>query len=148
MKTLSALMLATALALATASTASAYSWQADKTSVKLRGILTFTPNEGSKQKPFKCLVVLDLKTKRTEITAVKFPKGDCEGVGFDDIPWRVNILTQNSGNIGGGSFASGDGVCVTIVTHFQDNGSGTWTLPVGGCIAGTMTSTPPVTIVP
>ena len=146
MKTLPALLLATALALATANTASAYSWSSSKTSVKLRGTLTFTPNEGGK--PFKCLVVMDLKTKRTEITAVKFPKGDCEGVGFSDIPWRVNILTQNSGHIAGGSYSSGDGICNTIITQFQDNGSGIWTLPIGGCIGGTMTSKPPVTIVP
>jgi hypothetical protein len=79
MKTVPALLLATSLAF-TANTASAYSWSSSKTSVRLRGILTFTPNEGGK--PFKCLVVMDLKTKRSLITAVKFPKVDCHGAWF------------------------------------------------------------------
>jgi hypothetical protein len=129
-----------------ANAASAYSWQSDKTSVKLRGTLTFTPNEGSKQKPFKCLVVMDLKTKRSLITAVKFPKSPC--AHFNDLPWNVDILTQNSGGFTGGSFLSGDGICNTLVTQFQVDGSGIWALPAGQCLSGTMTSKPPVTIVP
>jgi hypothetical protein len=146
MKTLPALLLATALALSTANTASAYSWSSDKTSVKLRGTLTFTPNEGSNPKPFKCLVVMDLKTKRSLITAVKFPKSNC--ALFSDLPWNARILNQNSGGFTGGSFESSDGNCVTGSTEFTDNGSGIFTLPAGQCLSGTMTSKPPVTIVP
>ena len=144
MKALPGLLLATALALSTANTASAYSWSSSKTSVKLRGTLTFTPNEGGK--PFKCLVVMDLKTKRSLITAVKFPK-NCDTV-FTGLPWNVDILTENSGGFAGGSFASGHGDCVTGSTEFQVNGSGIWTLPSGQCLSGTMRSEPPVTIAP
>jgi hypothetical protein len=68
--------------------------------------------------------------------------------GFDDFPWTVNILTQNSGDFGGGTFESSYGVCTTGGTAFQDNGSGIWTLSAGQCLSGTMTSDPPVTIVP
>jgi hypothetical protein len=143
MKTPIAITLA-ALALATANTASAYSWSADKTSVKLRGTLTLTPNEGGQ--PFKCLVVMDLKTKRSIITAVKFPK-NCNA-RFTGLPWNVDILTENSGGFAGGTFVSGNGDCVTGSTEFTDSGSGIWTLASGQCLSGTLTSNPPVTIVP
>jgi len=150
MKTPIAIVLV-ALALATATGASAYHFSPVRAAVHLHGKLTFTPNEGNGQ-PFTCSVTLDLKTKPLKtgpsiIKAVKFPHGDCQGVEFDGFPWGVQILNANSGAFGGGSYASADGICVTDETHFQDNGSGIWTLPVGGCLSGTLTSNPPTTIV-
>jgi hypothetical protein len=150
MKTLSGLLLATALALALAAAtdAAAYTWSPPNGSVHLHGRLTFTPNEGSKTHPFTCSVTMDFKPKPHVITAVRFPREDCEGVEFEAFPWDVYILQANAGSIGGGTFLSGAGICVTDGTQFQDNGAGVWTLPAGQCLSGTLTSNPPTTIVP
>ena len=61
MNTLPRLLLATALALAAATGASAYHFSPPDASVHLHGKLTFTPNEGGN--PFTCSVTFDLKTK-------------------------------------------------------------------------------------
>ena len=137
-----------ALVSLTANAASAYTWSPPKGSVRLHGQITFTPNEGGK--PFKCGVTMDFKPARNggEITAVKFPRGDCEGVGFSsEFPWKVGIQDANTGGIAGGQFTSGSGNCVQIGEPFQVNGSGIWTFYVG-CLVGTLTSDPPTTIVP
>ena len=145
MKTLPNLILATALVLTTANAASAYKFNPPHASVHLYGKMTFTPNEGGT--PFSCSVTLDLKTKKQDIIAVKFPKGNCD-VRFSDLPWGVEILTANSGQIFIGGFVSGNGICNQSVTTFQVDGSGIWTLPAGQCLSGTFKSTPPTTIVP
>jgi len=147
MKTLASLLLSVALISATATSASAYSFSPPDAAIRLTGTLTFTHSEGSGQ-PFTCKVVLDLKTKSNEIKAVKFPDGDCEGVSFVGLPWNVGISNANSGQFGQVIFESNEGNCIETVNQFQDNASGVWTLPAGGCLSGTLKSTPPVTIVP
>ena len=147
MKTLPGLLLATALALAAATDASAYKLSPPDVSAHLHGKLTFTPNEGANPQPFTCAVTFDLKTKIPAIKAVKFIKGDCDGVFFINMPFPVHINDANSGVIGGGSFGSPSGNCVGEETQFQDNKSGIWTLPAGQCISGRLTSNPPTTIV-
>ena len=134
-----------ALASFTANAASAYHFSPRDASVHLHGTLTFTPNEGGN--PFTCRITFDLKTKIPAIKAVKFLKGDCGGVTFQDMPWLVAITGPNSGLFGGGGFGSPAGNCVGRETSFQDNKSGIWKLPAGQCISGTLTSNPPVTIV-
>ncbi len=148
MKTLPVLFMAAALALATTTAASAYTWSPPKGSVRLHGKITFTPNEGGP--PFKCSITMDFKPARNggEITAVKFPRGDCEGVGFSsEFPWIVTIENANSGAIAGGQFDSARGNCVQFGESFQVNGSGIWTFYYG-CLVGKMTSYPPTTIGP
>jgi hypothetical protein len=146
MKTLPILFMAATMALATANAASAYTWSPPKGSVRLHGKITFTPNEGGK--PFKCSVTMDFKPARSQITAVKFPRGDCEGVNFGtEFPWNVGIINANSGGFGGGQFGSGSGTCVEGANTFEVNGSGIWTL-TGACLVGPLTSNPPTTIVP
>jgi hypothetical protein len=147
MKTLPGRLLATALALAAATNASAYHFSPPDVSAHLHGKLTFTPNEGANPQPFTCLITFDLKTKIPSIKAVKFIKGDCVGVTFQDMPFLVDITGANSGVFGGGGFTSSFGNCVGEETQFQDNKSGIWTLPAGQCISGTLTSNPPTTIV-
>jgi hypothetical protein len=135
-----------AVASLSANAASAYTWSPPKGSVRLHGKITFTPNEGGQ--PFKCSITMDFKPARGQITAVKFPHGDCEGVGFvTEFPWNVAIDNANSGGFGGGSFSSGSGGCVQNGEAFQVNGSGIWTL-TGECLGGNLTSNPPTTIVP
>ena len=148
MKTLPVLLMAATVALATANAASAYHWSPAKASVHLHGKITFTPNEGGT--PFKCSVTMDFKTARNggQITAVKFPHGDCEAVHFStEFPWNVGIINANSGGFGGGQFTSSSGNCVEGANTFQVNGSGIWTL-TGECLVGNLTSHPPTTIVP
>ncbi len=148
MKTLPGLLLATALALAAATDASAYHFSPPDVSAHLHGRLTFTPDEGANSQPFTCRITFDLKTKIPAIKAVKFIKGDCEGVRFQDMPFLVAINDANSGVIGGGGFSSDAGNCVGSETSFQDNKSGIWTLGgPGQCLSVTLTSYPPVTIV-
>ncbi len=144
MKTLSTLLLATAIAAAMANAATAYQFSSDKTSVHLRGKMTFTPNEGGS--PFTCTVTMDLKIKRQDITAVRFPKGNCH-VTLNDFPWGVQILNANSGKIYNDGYF-GNGTCDQIFNTFQVNDSGIWTLPPGQCFSGTFKSDPPTTIVP
>jgi hypothetical protein len=145
MKTPIAIALA-ALTFLTATDASAYTWSPPKGSVRLHGKITFTPNEGGK--PFKCSITMDFKPARSQITAVKFPHGDCEGVRFGtEFPWNVAIQGANSGGFAGGEFGSGSGICVQNGEAFQVNGSGIWTL-TGECLGGNLTSNPPTTIVP
>jgi hypothetical protein len=72
MKTLSGLLLTTALAVTVATGASAYSFNPPDASVHLHGQMTFTPNEGGH--PFTCPVTLLLKTRRYHISAVRFPR--------------------------------------------------------------------------
>jgi hypothetical protein len=144
MKTVSGLLLATALAVTLVTGASAYSFNPPVASVHLHGKMTFTPNEGGQ--PFTCSVTMELKTKRHEIAAVKFPKENC-GVALDDFPWDVAILNANSVEIIANGY-SGKGTCDQRLTTFQVNGSGIWTLPAGQCFSGTLKSDPPTTIVP
>ena len=144
MKSLPNLLLATALAVTTANAASAYKFNPPNASVHLHGKMMFTPNEGGT--PFTCTVTMDLKTKWSQIIAVKFPRENC-GVALDDFPWGVDILSANSGKILSNGY-SGKGACNQTSTTFQINGSGIWTLPPGQCFSGTFKSTPPTTIVP
>jgi hypothetical protein len=138
-----------ALVSLTATDASAYKLSPPDASVHLHGQMTFTPNEGNNPKPFTCLVTLDLKTKTGEIKAVKFPKGvaNCEGVNFQGMPWYINILNANSGYFSFQSFISDDGNCVGDGNRFEVTKSGVWTFLTGQCLSGTLTSSPPTTIV-
>jgi hypothetical protein len=147
MKTLPGLLMATALALAAATDASAYKLSPPDASVHLHGMMTFTPNEGGK--PFTCPVTLDLKTKNGEIKAVKFPKGvfNCEGINFQYLPWYIDILSANSGQFSFRSFGSDNGDCIGMANKFQVTKSGVWTFLTGQCLSGTLTSNPPTTIV-
>jgi hypothetical protein len=144
----SLLCIAATLASMISTAAAAYHFSPPDASVKLRGELTFTPNENGNT-PFKCSVIFDLKTKTNNIKAVKFPRGEgkCVGLHFTALPWSVAIQDANSGQIGGGTFISGNGNCGQTYEIFQVNQSGIWTLP-SGCVSGTLTSRPPTTIVP
>ncbi len=148
MRTLPSLLLSVALISATATVASAYSLSPPDISARLKGMVTFNPNEGSNTKPFTCKITLDLKTEKGKIESVKINTGVCEGVSFQNLPWTVFNLNANSGKFGIVSYISGDGNCEQSGVQFQDNASGIWTLPAGQCLSGTLTSTPPVTIVP
>ena len=145
MKTVSGLLLATALAVTVVTGASAYSFNPPDASVHLHGKMTFTPNEGGS--PFTCTVTMDLKTKRNKIIAIKFPKANCD-VRISGYPWGVAILNANSGKIFINGFLSSNGNCSQNWTTFQVNDSGIWTLPAGQCLSGTLKSNPPTTIVP
>jgi hypothetical protein len=148
MKTLSRLLLSTALVFVTATAASAYSLSPPDISARLKGTLTFSPNEGGNPQPFTCKVVLDLKTKGAgKITSIKFPTGNCEGINFQHLPWGIGLTGTNGGEFSFGSFGSANGNCVADVNNFIVNSSGVWTL-TGPCLSGTLKSTPPVTIVP
>jgi hypothetical protein len=143
MKTLPVLLLTTAFAVTVATGASAYSFNPPDASVHLHGKMTFTPNEGGS--PLTCPVTMILKTKRHSIYAVRF-ENNC-GVHFNDLPWDVDILNANSGEIFSNGY-SGNGTCVQTATAFQVNGSGIWTLLPGECFSGTFKSNPSTTIVP
>ena len=147
MKTLSQLLLAVALTGLTANAAVAYHLSPPGSSAKLRGTLTFYPENGVK--PFKCKVTFYLKTKGVIRAAKVDSAGGCGALGFGSFPWFTSILTANSGQFGPISFTGGGGACSQSGIPFQVNSSSIWSLPSlsGTCIAGTMTSTPPVTIV-
>jgi hypothetical protein len=145
MKTLPSLLLSVALIAATATAASAYSLSPPDTRARLKGTLTFTPNEGGH--PFTCRIVLDIKTQG-EIRAIKLPSGDCAALHFQDLPWGISVNSATSGTIGTVSFDSSSGNCIQDFNQFQDNASGVWTFPAGQCFSGTLKSDPPVTIVP
>ncbi len=147
MKTLPSLLLAGALVSATATTAAAYTLSPPDTSARLRGILTFHPNNGTTPTP--CKVTLFLKTKKSQIESVKVDTpGACQAIGLGGLPWGVGILNATSGDIEGVSFTGVGGECNQPLVAFQVNSSGVWTLPVegGSCITGTLVSHPAVTI--
>ena len=148
MKALSRLLLAVTLTGVTANTALAYHLSPPGISAKLRGPLTFYAEGGNK--PFKCKVTIDLKTKGVIRAAKVDSAGGCGLLRFGSLPWVPAILSANTGSWGPFSYTSVNGDCSQGVVPFQVNSSGIWTLPQigGGCIAGTMTSSPPVTIVP
>ncbi len=148
MKTLSRLLLAVALTGLTANTALAYQLSPPGISAKLRGTLTFYSRGG--QQPFKCKVTFDLKTKGIIKAASVDTPGGCNALFFGAFPWFIGVGTANTGQFGPFDFSGGGGTCNQGIVPFQVNSSGIWTLPqIGGsCIAGTMTSSPPVTIVP
>jgi hypothetical protein len=149
MKTSIAVTLMALASFGAASTASAYSLSPPDTAARLRGSLTFTPDEGSGIQPFKCKVTLHLQTKGL-IKAITMDDSApvCKGVGFLGLPWEVVVTGANSGVIGTVRFGSSDGDCIQGGNAFQDNASGVWTLAPGPCLSGTLTSTPPITIVP
>jgi hypothetical protein len=151
MKTLPSLLLSVALIAATATAASAFSLSPPDTRAMLKGTLTLYPGGGQ---PFKCKVTLRLRTKdgAGAIESVKLDtSAGCEGLRFAGLPWFVGLNNANSGQFGSGDmgFFGGGGNCSEGGENFQDNASGIWTLPAGGqCFSGTLTSNPPVTIVP
>jgi len=149
MQTLSRLLLCVALASATANAASAYSFSPPHILAKLKGTLTFTPNEGGQ--PFTCQVTMYLKTKSgeaiPEIRTVRLSGADCAAVAFLGLPWGVSIADAKSGQIGFRGFDSSAGDCAGEALFYQDDRRGVWTLPAGGCLSGTLRSHPPVTIV-
>ncbi len=147
MKTAANLLLAVALFSASATAASAYSLSPPDTRARLKGTLTFTPNEGSNTRPFTCKVVMDIKT-HGQVISIKLPSGDCAGVHFQDLPWGIAVNSATSGTIGIVGFVSSNGNCSQDFNQFQDNASGVWTFPAGQCFSGTLKSDPPVTIVP
>jgi hypothetical protein len=128
--------------------AAAYTLSPPDITAKLHGNLTFNPFEGSNPQPFRCKITLNLHTKGW-IRAVKVDgPGNCGLLSFQDLPWQVVVTGSNSGVFGTVSFSSSHGNCVQNNIQFQDNSSGVFTLSPGQCLSGTLTSTPPVTIVP
>jgi hypothetical protein len=147
MKTFARLLLATTLACATATAASAYHLSPPDISARLRGTLTFTPDEGG-SKPFHCKVTLYLKTKGIIKAATVDSPGGCHGLIFGNLPWFVGVNSATSGEFGIVDFTSSAGTGIQDSVQFQDNSSGVWSLPPGQIMSGTLTSRPPVTIVP
>ncbi len=147
MKTLPSLLLSVELIAATATAASAYSLSPPDTRARLRGTLTFNPNEGTNPHPFTCKIIIDIKTQG-EIRAIKLPAGVCEDLNFQNLPWGISVNSATSGTIGIVSFDSSNGNCSQAFNQFQDNASGVWTFTAGQCFSGTLKSDPPVTIVP
>jgi hypothetical protein len=146
MKGFARLLLATALACATATAASAYHLSPPDISARLRGTLTFYPDGG---KPFHCKVIFYLKTKGIIKSAEVESPGGCKGLDFAGLPWFVGIINADTGDFGSLSFTGGGGGCGEGAELFQDNASGVWTLPDNGqCMSGTLVSRPPVTITP
>jgi hypothetical protein len=146
MKTFAVIYLVGSLSLAANSVANAYVFSPADVSARLHGKLTFSPNRGTNTKPFECSITLDLKTQSYEIKSVKFPKKDCENVNFQVFPWYVSIKGAKTGQFSFPGFTSKNGNCASNRIQFQDNKSGIFTLDPGQCLAGTLTSDPPVTI--
>jgi hypothetical protein len=127
--------------------ASAYQLSPPKTLSHLTGRLLFSPEGGT---PFECHVNWNLKTRQRfgQIVGVKQKDNSCINVVFVDLPWSIEVNNANGGQIDGGRFVGGNGSCSLNAVIFSVNSSGVWTIPTGGCVSGTLTSNPPVTIVP
>jgi hypothetical protein len=136
------------VAVISATNASAYSLSPPDTTARLRGNLTFTPNNGSGTQPFTCKITLYLQTKGViKGVAIDGP-GNCNFVLFEELPWRIVITDSNAGVFGEVKYSSNLGNCSQFTEDFQVNSSGVWTLAPGQCMSGTLTSHPAVTIVP
>lgn len=147
MKTSIAIIFSALVSLA-ANPASAYSFNPPNTLAKLQGKITFHPDGGT---PFSCSLTFRFKTSKKIITAIQFHPGagTCHGLKYNPtIP--VSITDANSGIIQA-AFNSDSGACnFTYNNVFTADQSGVWTLASssGQCLTGTLTSHPPVTIVP
>jgi hypothetical protein len=133
--------------------ASAFSFSPPDSYGKLKGKLMLSPDSGT---PFACKVVMRVFTgKGTSIN--QLPKiisarttsqvTPCNHIIFSGFPWLMGASSLTTGGFGPVNF-TGFGNCSALTITFSDNASGVWTIPTGGCIAGTLTSTPPITIVP
>jgi hypothetical protein len=151
-KTLATIGLAGIVAIGAPLSASAFSFSPPDSYGKLKGKLTLFPDDGA---PFACKVVMRVFTgKGTSIN--QLPKiisarttataGNCHAIIFNGFPWLMGASSLTTGGFGPLTF-TGFGNCSAPTTTFSDN-AGVWTIPTGGCIAGTLTSTPPITIVP
>jgi hypothetical protein len=145
------------LALASAGSASAqvYEWSPQKTATRLTGTLTFIPTDDNGPQ-FQCKVVLNFRTGNVKrgadalpeiISATTKGKG-CETVQFLDLPWDVGATTPGTGTITRFGWSAATEGCEDLDgAGFLSMPDGTWTF-VGACLEGTLTSNPPVTIVP
>lgn len=104
--------------------------------------MVFSPASGDP--PFTCGVRLKLHTGQYRFEAAKIG-GNCATTTFDGLPWGVTLTGKNSGFTQDGGWGGVFGECSGGV-QFTVSQSGVWTFPPGGCIAGTLTSDPPVTI--
>ena len=150
------LALTAALALAGSANAQAYEWSPQQTVTRLTGTLVFSPSHGA---PFQCKVVLNFRTGNVKRGEDSLPqvfggavKGrGCESVQLVDLPWYVGPVDPNNVSVSPFGWNGGIESCVAVDgSKFQVMSDGTWVL--GGyypvCLTGSLTSNPPVTIVP
>ncbi len=119
----------------------------------LTGRLQFV-NSG--QPPFSCRVTIVLRTR--EGSQSHYPEiakvgvhglgGDCGNLSFaQDPPWQVQVTGPMGGVIFGGSWVDGGSSCARQNNGFSIDKMGRWTIQPG-CLSGTLTSDPPVTVAP
>jgi hypothetical protein len=138
-----------------ASSAGAYSFSPIDTFASLKGTLTLYPTSGT---PFKCKVFARVFTGKgtpfrdlPRIISISTTShlGPCNSVEFEGVPAGVVASGAHKGSFGGGGWLlPARASCTITQTTFYDKSSGVWTIPVGNCVSGSLTSKPPVTIVP
>ena len=124
-----------------------YTLAPPKTTSTLTGTLLFAAGGES----YSCNVRFILKTHERKPAAISAAyvkgKSSCQFAMFNPSPpWQVIPVNATGGGIEGGGWFDGAKACGAN-TGFQINSNGLWTM-TPGCISGTMTATPPVTIVP
>ena len=150
MKHIHLIFLSAVLISATSSTVFAYSLSPPNTNATLEGKLRFHPRQGQ---PITCEVTFGLKTKtagHSVITSTKISHRKCSQIFAGGFPWTVTPSGPNTGIIHGMIFIGVGSGCGDTEEVFGDNGSGIFTFNMarGQCLSGTMTSSPPITIVP
>jgi hypothetical protein len=147
------LVLAAALAVGLASTASAYHLDPRNASVRLHGKITFTPNGGGgNHQPFTCAATIYLKTRKTNVSNdghimdISVPRDDCDGISLSFLPWPIAILSKHSGQYYEANFTAGNGDCHVDIGDFTIDKDGNWTLTAGGCLSGSLKSHPTTVI--
>jgi hypothetical protein len=133
-----------------AGSASAYQLSPPGIVSHLTGRLLLNPPAGA---PFECHVHWKLKTqngrgKPGKIVAATVVSNKACQAAFVLLPWTIEVNDPDDGTILGGSFLNAEGGCTSGSFGFSLNSSGIWAIPAGGCVSGTLTSNPPVTIVP
>jgi len=148
MKTCSMLMVTALIACVVGQPVLAYTLSPPKTVSTLTGTLAFVTDGGGTA--FSCNVSFTLRThvpKAGEISNAKVRgPGLCKQVFFVATPWDIQLQNGNGGYIDGARWSVGFESC-SHNTGFQDNANGVWTFEPG-CLSGTMTSNPPITIAP
>lgn len=148
--------IAGAAALVIAGEALAVSFFPLHTKSDLRGTLKFYPAGGG-HAAFKCKVRLVLRTgagvvnhtrtaPRIKVATID-PK--CADVIFDELPWTAGPGGDRvTASVAPFSWSSQGGLsCHATMQLFSIDKSGVWSTNPGGCVVGSLTSSPPVTIV-
>jgi hypothetical protein len=144
-----------ALACAGSANAQSYEWSPQKTATRLTGTITFLPTLGNGAS-FQCKLVLNFRTGNVKRGADALPvirsatvKGrGCESVKLSGLPWYVGADGPASASFSRFGWENGVESCEMVDgAPFVANSDGTWTFNSSECINGSLTSSPPVSIV-